>query len=105
MTSPDFKPVVVTNRGDIAAVLADLRRAQGLTCEKFDAKAGFSDRYVAKLEHGDKPQGRQGVQISPDKIRMSYMAEIWIETLGAALVLMPRNMAEAIGASPAPNRA
>lgn len=104
VAAPPFEPVIVHSRGDIASVLAGLRRAMGLTIERFDVHAGFSDRYTAKLEHGDTPSGRQGFQIAPDRVTVSAMAEIWLEALGARLVLMPAEMAEAIGAKPAPKR-
>lgn len=96
-SEPLAQAVIVHSRADIAPILADQRRALGMTCEALDAKAGFSDRYTAKLEHGDKPQGRQGFHIS-------MMAEVWLEALGLRLVLMPAAMAEAIGAVMAPKR-
>jgi predicted transcriptional regulator len=91
-------PVIVHSRAEIAEILADRRRALGMTCEALDAHAGFSDRYTAKLEHGDKPQGRQGFHISA-------MAEVWLEALGLRLVLVDADTAESIGAVPAPKRA
>jgi hypothetical protein len=97
-----FAPVIVHSRAQIASLLAELRRAKGMTCEDFDYHAGFSDRYVAKLEHGDKPSGRKGFVVEPGKITVSGMAEVWLEALDAALVLMPKAQAEAIGARPAP---
>ena len=98
----DVRPVIVHSRAQIALMLADLRRAKGMTCEAFDYHAGWSDRYCAKLEHGDKPSGRKGFVVEPDKITVSAMAEVWLEALDAALVLMPKAQAEAIGATPAP---
>lgn len=80
---PSFE---ITNRVDMAQVLADARRAQGLTCEALDHKAGFSDRYTAKLEHPDTPSGKRGLQLS-------YMAEIWIKALGYRLALVPECVA------------
>lgn len=85
-----FVPLIVHSRADIAQVLADRRRELGLTCEGLDYHAGFSDRYTAKLEHGDKPSGRQGFHISA-------MAEVWLSALGLALVVMSEKAAEAIG--------
>ena len=58
-----------------------------MTCEQLDARAGFSDRYTAKLEHPDKPSGRGALQISP-------MGEVWVQALGYALVLAPVELAE-----------
>lgn len=80
---PEAAPVyVVTNRADMADALAKIRRARGMTCEDLDAHAGFSDRYTAKLEHGDKPSGRKALHISA-------MGEVWIEALGYRLALVP----------------
>lgn len=76
---------VVTNRSDMAAALASIRRARGMTCEQLDAHAGFSDRYTAKLEHGDKPSGRKA-------LHLSAMGEVWIEALGYRLALVPAEM-------------
>ena len=86
-----FRPMVVHTRADIAGLLARLRRGLGLTCEGLDWRAGWADRYTAKLEHGDAKSGRQGFHISP-------MAEVWLEALGAALVVMPVSLVEEIGA-------
>lgn len=84
-------PSIVHNRAEIAGALADLRRKRGETCEQLDYRAGFSDRYVTKMENGGKPGMRQGFHISA-------MAEVWLSALGVCLVLMPTKMADAIGA-------
>lgn len=97
-----FTPVIVNSRAEIAGFLAGLRRAAGMTCEAFDYHAGFSDRYTAKLEHGDTPSGRKGFVVEPGKITVSGMAEVWLEALGVRLVLVPLAVADAIGAVPAP---
>lgn len=99
-----FPPTIVNSRAEIAGFLQGLREAAGMTCEAFDYHAGFSDRYVSKMEHGDKPQGRQGFYISPGRIGMSAMAEVWLDALGVALVLMDLDQAAAIGAVPCPPR-
>jgi len=80
----------ITNRADMARVLRAARMARGETCEALDARAGFSDRYVAKLEHPDTPSGKRGLQLS-------YMAEIWIRALGYRLVLVPECVADRLG--------
>lgn len=111
------QPVIVHSRADIASLLRAHRIASGMTCEQFDALAGWSDRYVTKLEHGDKPSCKQGVFITPPSsdspdaatafsgnVATSFMAEVWLETAGLRLVLMPADMAERIGAVPAPKR-
>ncbi len=51
MIDASFAPVIVHERGQIAALLAARRAALGLTCEELDARIGFSDRYTSKLEH------------------------------------------------------
>lgn len=91
MDYPVHPPTIVHSRADIAQLLADRRRALGMTCEGLDFHAGFSDRYTAKMEHGDKPSGRQGFHISP-------MAEVWLSALGLALVVMGEREASDIGA-------
>ena len=100
-------PVIVHSRADIASLLRAHRIASNETCEQFDGRAGWSDRYVTKAEHGyraritidppapDRPDG---------EISLSFMAEIWLETAGVALVLMPADMAASLGAVPAPRR-
>jgi hypothetical protein len=35
---------------------------------------------------------------------VSHCAEVWLETLGVRMVIMPADMANAIGAVPAPAR-
>jgi hypothetical protein len=96
----ELPPTIVHTRAQIAGVLQGLRYAAGMTCEDLDYHAGFSDRYVSKMEHGDKPQGRQGFHISPGKIGITAMAETWLDALGVRLVLVTREKAEEIGAVP-----
>jgi hypothetical protein len=97
-------PTIVHTRAHIAGVLQGLRYDAGMTCEDLDYHAGFSDRYVSKMEHGDKPQGRQGFHISPGKIGMTAMAETWLDALGVRLVLVSADQAAEIGAVPCATR-
>lgn len=110
------EPYIVHSRADIASMLRAHRIASGLNCEQFDAVAGFPDRYVTKMENSrDVTTGgtRQGFVIRPPdperpddagNITASFMAEVWLETAGVRLVLMPAELAERIGAVPAPKR-
>lgn len=100
-------PILVHSRADIAGLLRGHRMAKGLTCLAHDHQAGFHDGYTAKLEHGDAPSGRQGFHFNPttDRLDVSPMAEVWLQSLDVALVLMPRWQAEQLGAQPAPKRA
>lgn len=95
VTTPAFNPIQVHSRADIAAFLAERRRSLGMTCEELDYHAGFSDRYVTKMENGGKPGMRQG-------FRISHMAEVWLEALGCALVVVPLDMLAQIGATRCP---
>lgn len=90
--------VVIENRSDMAMALAQARRDQGMTCEQLDEHAGFSDRYTAKLEHGDKPSGRKALHISA-------MGEIWVQALGFRLCLVPAERLDEIGYVTAPRAA
>lgn len=101
------QPVIVTSRSDIASLLRAHRIASNETCEQFDGRAGWSDRYVTKAEH----EYRARITIDPPspthpdgEIGLSFMAEVWLETAGIALVLMPAELAKSIGAVPAPKR-
>lgn len=97
------QPLIVHTRADIASELVRRRHERGETCEALDYRAGFSDRYVTKLENGGKldetgkpsKNVKQGFHISP-------MAEVWLKALGACLVLMDEAQAVAIGAVRAP---
>lgn len=96
-------PVIVHSRAEIAEILVKARKAQGLTCEGLDAVAGFPDRYATKLENG----GTLDASGKPNKnvrqgFHISHMAEVWLEALGFALVLMTREQAVACGAVRAP---
>jgi hypothetical protein len=100
-------PVIVHSRADIASLLRAHRIASNETCEQFDGRAGWSDRYVTKAEHGYRAR----ITIDPPsdaspagEIALSFMAEVWLETAGIALVLMPAELAQSIGAVPAPKR-
>lgn len=81
---------VVTNRADMAAALATIRRARGMTCEDLDAHAGFSDRYTAKLEHPESPSGRKAIHISA-------MGELWVDALDYRLLLVPSDVVASFG--------
>lgn len=103
------QPIRVHSRADMASILRAHRIAKRLTCEQFDAIAGWSDRYVTKAEH----EVRARITVRPPSlddaddggtVDVSFMAEIWFETAGLALVLMPADMAERIGAVDAPKR-
>lgn len=107
------QPVIVHTRADIASLLRAHRISLGWTCEETDARAGWSDRYVTKLEHGDTPSGKRGYHFrEPDpsdpsdggSVTVSPMGEIWPECYGLAFVLMPVELARSIGAVPAPKR-
>ena len=104
--APPFPPMLVHSRGNIAGVLQARREALGMTCEDLDALAGFSERYANKLEAGDTPCGKRGFYIEPgrDRVACSFMAEIWLQSLDAALVVMSPAQAREIGAVPAPVR-
>lgn len=106
-------PIRVTSRTDIASLLRAHRVALGMTCEQFDQRAGWADRYTTKLENGPErqEQGKTGFHIVPPisddpaqgdafagKIRASFNAELWLQTAGLALVLMPEHTAVTIGA-------
>lgn len=107
------QPIIVHSRADIASILRAHRIAKGQTCEEFDAIAGWSDRYVTKAEHSYRAR----VDVvppttdDPDEatyggdVPMSFMSEIWLETAGLALVLLPADLAKSIGAVPAPAKA
>ncbi|GAA0768758.1 helix-turn-helix transcriptional regulator [Brevundimonas olei] len=113
------QPIIVHSRADIASLLRAHRIARKWTCEDLDAIAGFSDRYVTKLENGTGTTGgrRQGIHITPPStndadrgqdfsgvVKTSFSTEVWLETLGLRLVLMPEHIAQAIGAVPAPQK-
>lgn len=114
------QPYIVHCRADIASMLRAHRISMDLSCEQFDAAAGFPDRYVTKLENsrGTTTGGtRQGFVITPPtsddpeqgrafsgNITASFMSEVWLETAGLRLVLMPAELAERIGAVPAPKK-
>lgn len=112
------QPIVVHSRGDIAALLRSHRMAVQMTCEDLDARAGWSDRYATKLEHGDTKSGKAGFVIAPPttdnpadptsafsgRITISMMGDVWLESLGLALVLMPVQAAKDIGAVMAPRK-
>jgi len=70
--------------------MADKRRELGLTCEALDAHAGFSDRYVTKLEHPAALQGRTA-------LRVSAMCQVWLDACGVVLVVMDKGQAEELG--------
>lgn len=104
-------PIIVHSRADIAGLCRGHRMALGESVEQFDARAGFPDRYVTKLERSTDDGRHRGITIKPSPVNagdhavtMSYMAETWLSALGLALVLMPVSVADSIGAVKAPVR-
>lgn len=103
MDRTDHTPLIVHSRADIARVLVSRRHELGETCEALDYRAGFSDRYVTKMENGGKLDAdgkpsrnvKQGFHITP-------MAEVWLEALGFNLILATVEQAKAWGAVRAP---
>lgn len=104
-----FAPLIVHSRGDITSSLIARRHAIGWTGERLDERAGWADRYGAKLEQNRRPSGKAGflfsfgTEVCPSgTLRASAMAEVWMEALGLRLVLVDNATAKAIGAVPAP---
>lgn len=108
------QPIIVHSRADMASLLRAHRMSLGLTCEAANERAGFADRYINKLENdGPAGSGRKGFHFRPPlpgdpwdggDVRVSFAGEIWPETLGLSFVLMPVELAKAVGAVPAPQR-
>lgn len=99
----EFTPVLVTDRGDVAPVLRQLRMKAGLTIEELTSRAGLPDRWIGKAESQPGASAKRwGFTITPDKVEASPSGALWMDTLGVALVLVPKDLAEAIGAVPAP---
>lgn len=106
-----FAPLIVHSRGDIAGALIARRHALGFTGEDLDERAGWADRYGAKLEQPNRPCGKAGflfdygTEVTPTgTLRASAMADVWCGSLGVRLVLVDEATACAIGAVPAPPR-
>lgn len=93
----EISPTIVTSAMDAAAVFTAKRLAMGMTGEAIDYHAGFQERYTAKLENPLKPWGKKGLHISP-------MWELLADALGLVLVIMPKRLADEIGAAKADAR-
>lgn len=112
MTKPElqpFAPLELTARGQIVGALIERRHALGWTGADLDDRAGWADRYGAKLEAPLRPQGKTGfhfdapTEVCPSgSLRCSGMAEVWLHALGLRLVLVDAATAKAIGAVSAP---
>jgi hypothetical protein len=95
----------VEDRADFGEILGAVRVAASMTCEDMDARAGFTDRYTAKLEASpEAPSKRWGLAIEPAGVRLSAMAGIWLSALGLALLVVDATTADELGALPAPVR-
>jgi hypothetical protein len=95
----------VEDRADFGEILGAVRVAGAMTCEDLDARAGFADRYTAKLEASpEAPSKRWGLAIEPAGVRLSAMAGVWLQSLGLALLVVDANTANELGALPAPVR-
>lgn len=103
-----FAPLLVSSRSDITSALAARRYDLGWTHEDLDERAGWADRYGAKLECPARPQGRQGFHFAAPHealpsgaIRCTGMSDVWLESLGLRLVLVDEPTASRLGASKA----
>ena len=95
----------VEDRADFGEILGAVRVAAGWTCEDLDARAGFPDRYLAKLEAAPTaPSKRWGISIGPDGVRLAALAAVWLQSLGLALLVVDATTADELGALPAPVR-
>jgi len=104
-----FQPLEVDDRGSIVGALVQRRRNLGWTGEDLDERAGWADRYGAKLEVPHRPAGKLGFHFdSPceflpsGNVRPSGMATVWLHALGLRLVLVDEETARSIGSVPAP---
>jgi transcriptional regulator with XRE-family HTH domain len=84
------KPVVLTSRDQVAAVLRGRRLALGLTQDELNDKIGMTDGYMPKLEAPNRSYGRSVI---------SETLFWWLKSLGLAIVVMDRAQAEALVAS------
>lgn len=107
--SAPFVPLVVDDRGSIVSALIHRRHDLGWSGEDLDERAGWADRYGAKLEVPQRPAGKLGFhfdfpsEVLPSgNIRPSGMASVWLQALGLRLVLVDEATAQSIGAVPAP---
>lgn len=75
--------VLVTSSTDIADLLRREREARGVTGEVFDDRIGWPDRYTAKVENHALRWGKTIIKMRPH-------ADLWLEGLGLALVVMER---------------
>lgn len=108
-TEASFTPLTLHARGQIIDALVERRHALGWRGEDLDDAAGWADRYCAKLEVPNRPQGRPsfhfayGTVVTPTgTCQPTAMGEVWLEALGLRLVLVDAATAKAIGAVPAP---
>lgn len=103
-----FPPLQVDDRGSIVSALIQRRHELGWSGEDLDERAGWADRYGAKLEVPKRPAGKVGFHfdfptemLPSGNIRPSGMATVWLHALGLRLVLVDEVTAQAIGAVPA----
>lgn len=104
-----FQPLEVDDRSSIVGALVQRRRNLGWTGEDLDERAGWADRYGAKLEVPQRPAGKLGFHfdfpcefLPSGNVRASGMATVWLQALGLRLVLVDEETARSIGAVPAP---
>jgi hypothetical protein len=105
-----FTPLEVDDRGGIVGALIQRRHALAWTGEDLDDRAGWADRYGAKLEVPQRPAGKLGFHfdfpcefLPSGNVRPSGMATVWLHALGLRLVLVDEETARSIGAVPAPS--
>lgn len=106
---PTFSPLVVHSRGQIIGALITRRHELGLNGEQLDARIGWSERYVGKVERPNRPEGRPSFRFDfpcdvmpAGNIKPTALADCWLEALHVRLVLVDARTADAIGAMPAP---
>lgn len=82
-----MRPVILTSTSDVATLLRGERERRGWTGEELDARVGWPDRYAAKAENPGASWGKS-------LIRIHGMGDLWLQSLGLAVVLIERKQAE-----------
>lgn len=77
---------LITSTEGFAAAVRERREALGLTQADVDQRSGLADGHTGKIESFDRKWGKGA-------FGMTFSAEILLQTLGLALVVMPRDEA------------
>ena len=85
-----MRPVIISDENQLVGLLRGRRLDLGISQQSLDDRIGWPDAYCAKVESPQRTYGRRVAW------GISTFLAFWLESLGLALVVMPKAQADAL---------